>query len=407
MTADQTHEFRVTGIDGSVDEYIAIAGESLLSTESKHWQTYIDRIGSENMRCVFDGKTIVGGLGIYRMGQWFGGRVIRSAGISGVAIQPSHRGSGAAAHMLQEMTRELYEEGTPLSSLYASTQRLYRRCGYGTAGTQTQYSIATDALATCRIERTRALPIHRFDDPPLEPLQYADDCRARRSSGLLKRTDGLWRRLLDPYDGRGSITYLIGDERKPEGFVILRPGVRDRGAPQPLVSTDLVANTQESLGRLVTLLHDHRSMCDYFHWYGRPNDPLNFFSDRPLDNVLQQHRWMLRIVNLNKAISERGFHPAANGELHFDIVDPLISENSGRWRILVGDGNAAVQRGGDGALRMSIDALASLYSGYLTPDELIRVGELTITGEESVVRRQLELAECSFVGPTPWLPELF
>jgi predicted acetyltransferase len=399
--------YRVDALGTSVNAYISIAGESLLSADPQNWQTYIGRIGLENMRGVFAKEELIGGLGMYRMGQWFGGRPIASAGISGVAIHPGHRGTGACAVMMRSVLRELYDEGIPLSSLYASTQRLYHQCGYTQAGTQTQYSMPIQELVASGIALDRTLPVHRFASPPLDSLRYAEEVRARQSSGLLQRSDGLWQRLLNPYDGRGSITYLFGEEAKPEGYVILRPGVRERGVPQPLVSTDVVTNTPRALQRLVALLYDHRSMMNDFHWFGSPNDALVLFSNRSLVHVLQQLRWLLRIVHLPLAIAQRRFPPFVNGELHLEVDDPLIDRNSGRWVVSFCDAAASVQRGGQGTLRCDIGWLSPLFSSYMTPTQLVNIGKLTTNGTNSVIESQLQLASAAFAGPAPWLPELF
>ncbi len=43
-----------------------------LSTD--YWDSYVRRIGRANFRVLRRAGRLVGGLAIYRMGQWFGGR---------------------------------------------------------------------------------------------------------------------------------------------------------------------------------------------------------------------------------------------------------------------------------------------------------------------------------------------
>ncbi len=234
-----TQSFSVRAIDESLDEYISIAGESLLALDQEAWRLYVERIGQENMRGVYQGACFAGGLAFYRMGIWFGGKEIPCAGVSGVAISPAARGTGACGTLLRSVLQELRDEGMPLASLYASTQYLYRTVGFEQAGTQTQYSIPLHSLGC----DDRSLRIHRFVSPPIDKLDLVADARAAATNGNLGRTEGLWQRLLNPYDGRGSITYLLGDLDAPQGFAIFRHGTRESGHPQPLISTDVAANT--------------------------------------------------------------------------------------------------------------------------------------------------------------------
>lgn len=393
-----TRSFSIRAIDESLEDYISIAGESLLAFDQESWRTYIRRIGQENMRGVYDAERLAGGLAFYRMGIWFGGKEISCVGISGVAINPVDRGTGACGALLRSVLRELREEAMPLASLYASTQYLYRTVGFEHAGTQTKYSLPLASL-DCD---DRSLPIHRFISPPIDKLDQVADSRAAATNGNLGRTDGLWQRLLDPYDGRGTITYLLGDLNAPEGFAILRPGTRDAGHPQPLVSTDVAANTPRGWRRLCSLIRDHRSMCDTFEWFGAPNDSLHFLAAEQFVNVKAFTRWMLRIVDLPAALTARGYDHAVDGRLHLEIKDDLLTENSGRWLLSVADGKATVEPGGEGHFAIDIRSLASLYSSFYSADELIRVGAVAACDPG-----QVELASRLFAGPAPWVPELY
>ena len=402
-------------VDGSESDfaarYVSVAGESLLNPDPQTWETYLKRIGRENVRGVFAGDELVGGLAFYRTGQWFGGREISCAGVSGVAVTPPHRGTGACGLMMRHLLRELYAEGVPVSSLYASTQRLYRQCGYAQAGFQTKYGVPLSRFSSADFPFDRELPLHRYASidsaPPLTALRHADAVRAKQSNGQFRRTDGLWQRLLEPYDGQGSITYLFGDPTRPEGYVILRPGSRDLGVPQPLVANDVVANTPRALGRLAALLYDHRSMHDDFQFFGSPADPLILFSDRSIVHIKEQLRWLLRIIHLPAAMAGRGYPAFLTGQLHLHIKDPLINENDGRWVFSFHDGSAEADRGGDGLLELDIDWLAPLFTSYMTPDQLISLGKLKYKTDDARNKSQLELLSTAFAGPAPWMPELF
>jgi predicted acetyltransferase len=388
----------VRSIEESLEEYTSIAVESLLVSDPDTWRTYIDRIGPENVRGVYDGARLAGGLAFYRMGQWFGGKELPCAGVSGVAISAADRGSGACGELLRSLLVELHAEGMPIASLYASTQSLYRKVGFEHAGTQTQYSIPIQSIGS----GDRSLPVHRFRSPPIDKLDHVARRRAVATNGHLGRTEGLWQRLLCPHGASGTITYLLGDAENPEGYAIFRTGSRDGGVPQPLVSTDVAANTPAALRRLLTLVRDHRSMCDSFQWYGSPNDPIHFLAEEQWVTIGEFMRWMLRIVDLPKALQGRGYDKSVTGELHLEINDPLLPQNSGRWLVRVAEGNATAERGGSGSLAMDVRALAPLYSSLYSADELVSSGAIRATDTD-----QIRLANRVFAGPAPWMTEIF
>jgi GNAT superfamily N-acetyltransferase len=69
-------------------------------------------------------SSIVGGLALHEMGQFFGGRSVKMFGVGAVGIAPEHRASGAATAMMTQVVREMHERGVPISTLYPATRRI-------------------------------------------------------------------------------------------------------------------------------------------------------------------------------------------------------------------------------------------------------------------------------------------
>jgi predicted acetyltransferase len=110
---------------------------------------------------------------------------------------------------------------------------------------------------------------------------------------------------------------------------------------------------------------------------------------------------MLRVVDVPRAMAARGWPRGVKVDLHFDVVDELVAENAGAWRVRISGGEAHAARGGDGAIRVDVRALACLYTGYLSPFELRRIGKLR--ADDAAVDA---LAE-AFAGSAPWMCEMF
>ncbi|MDJ0697493.1 sterol carrier protein domain-containing protein [Mastigocoleus sp. MO_188.B34] len=107
------------------------------------------------------------------------------------------------------------------------------------------------------------------------------------------------------------------------------------------------------------------------------------------------------VDNVIKALSLRGYHPNLKTELHLEIEDDLILDNSGKFILTVADGRGKVIKGGRGELKLHISALAPLYSGLYSPQQLQIAGK--ISAPEGAIFAATQL----FASVSPWMPDLF
>jgi predicted acetyltransferase len=367
-----------------------------LNVPSDRWPMLVSAIGRENLRILRRDCRIIGGLGLYRMGQWFGGRCLPCAGVSVVGIAPGERGHGAAVFLMRAALEELHAAGTPLSALYASTQRLYRRVGYEQAGNRCFHELPLSAIGEC----DRPLPIVPLPVDDSRPFEAAARERARLTNGNLERTPGLWRRILSLPE-QTVYAYGIGDAGCPEGYVIYYQKSEQPG-PFRLIIRDCAALSPEAARSLWAFLRDHRSVTESVAWFGPANEPmLNLTEECRVQRSSFDHRWLLRIVDIRRALEGRGYPDDVAGELHLEITDELLPANSGRFMLHVTEGRGELAPGGRGDLRADIRGLAPLYSGLFTPAILRTTGQ--IAGDDRAIATAARL----FAGPEPWIPEMF
>jgi predicted acetyltransferase len=325
------------------------------------------------------------------MGQWFGGRPVRMTGISAVGIEPAERARGSGTEFMRAVLEELRASDVPLSTLYPATQTIYRRCGYELAGDFVHYRLDADHIDV----RDRKLDVELTDDRDTIKAIYG--AFAARTSGMLDRSDEWWNRVFEPWKRDVSI-YVARGDTGPEGYILYW---RDDGEPRDRMVAEVIALTASARRRILTFAADHRSFIGSFEWVGPPAEPTRFFLSEPRVAVHRSWPWMLRLVDVSAALTERGYAQAVDAELHLDVTDDVLPANSGRFVLRVCGGKAEVQSGGDGALRIDVRALAPLYTGYMSAHELLATGY--VQGDE----QSLLAADAIFGGPAPWLADFF
>lgn len=346
------------------------------------WDSFRRRIGDANLRTARVGGRVVGGLGVYRMGQVFGGRSVGLGGFAGVGVAAEHRGSGVAAAMMGSALAALRDEGVPLAGLYASTQRLYRSVGFEQAGSRVGWRVPLRAVGIA----DRSVGVERVEDADrVRPLY-------RPVHGNLDRNDAIWDRILRG-QGERILVYRVGDE----GYAVL--GTEGTGLHYDVLVRDWQAHTPAAARRLWTLLADHSSLGEHARWQGAAVDAMGAHLSEQAATVTGTMRWMIRVLDVPGAFAARGWDH--DGEIDLHVEDALFPENAGAWRVRVADGRAEVARGGTGALRCGARGLAPLYTGFYDAPTLRRLG--WIDGDDASVRAAARL----FAGPEPWMSEMY
>lgn len=330
------------------------------------------------------------------MGQFFGGASVRMLGVAGVGVAPESRGKGYAKRMMEECIREAAREGFPLSVLYPSTQALYRSVGYEQAGHR----------------MTARLPIAQIDvrerGPEVEVLGEEDwpavkACYARfapRFDGMVDRGPYVWGRVAKQHDTRFKGFGIRGRSGILDGYVFLAQKRKDTSR-QEIAVQDLAFNTPEAGRRLLRFFADFGTMGDDVVFPAGPSHPSLMMLPLQKYKFEFNHYWMLRVVNVEHALRDRGYPHAVNAEVHLELRDELVPENHGRFVLRVERGQGHVSRGGRGEVRMGIRSLAAMYTGHMTPTGLRLAG--MVEGEEPA----LAAAAVVFGGGAPWMTDFF
>jgi predicted acetyltransferase len=358
--------------------------------------SYLHQVGFDNVRLLRSGGEILGGLALLPMGQWFGGRRVAMTGVASVAIAPQVRGQGAATALMTALLQELAARGTALSALYPAVQALYQKVGYGLGGSRYTWRIATDQIQL----GYAPLPCYPLPATQLSPhWPTLQQHLGQLQSGRLDRHDLIWQRLLMP-PGDGTIfAYGIGAEPSPRGYLI---GYQERGPNGTILTLrDWAATSLEAMQSLWALLYQQRGQIDWVQWAGGAVDPLALALPEQRLTGRDQSQWLLRIIDIQQALTQRGYPTAVGGDLHLQLRDPLLPGNNGRFILTVEGGRGHLAPGGTGDLGLDIRQLPPLFTGLRTAQELHALGLIQGSPEA------LDRATTFFSGPSPWMPDYF
>lgn len=386
------------------DEHKALADVSYQSFAGfgqpyERTPAWMKLLGDDAMRIALADGQIVGGMGLLRFGQFFGGRRVDSVGVSMVSMWPEHRGGGVGVEMIRGLIRELAAGGVAISSLYPSTIGFYRKAGYEPAGLRMIYKVELRTLGRLPRER-KVRPMTAADRPFVSDVHRA---RAMIANGPVDRTPRDWERVLDFTHTDTVFRYVVEGKSKSrpmEGYIVYTQASRPR-APYEIVLRDWAAATPEAGRALLRFLVAHTSMAGTVMIDGNPMDPILSFGAEQYAEAMHRIPWMLRVVTVSAALEQRGYPAGLNTELHLSIDDDLIRSNRGKFVLSIADRRGTVRRGGRGSISMDVRGLAPLFTSLRSAEELKMLGLADGRADE------LALASTAFAGPAPWLSDRF
>ncbi len=138
------------------------------------------------------------------------------------------------------------------------------------------------------------------------------------------------------------------------------------------------------------------------HFRSAPEDPLLLLLREQDWGSAAELRWMLRVLDAPAAVEARGFPSGLEVQVHLELRDSQLAENSGRFVLDVSKGRGQLAPGGSGSIELAIGDFAPLFSGWASATALARVGRLRGGTPE-----EWAFLDAAFAGPTPWMVDEF
>jgi predicted acetyltransferase len=290
----------------------------------------------------------------------------------------------------------MHERGLVLSTLHPATTVFYRRLGWEIGGEFGVRTVPGAALA--------ALP--RGEPECVRPGSGADheivrECYERISrtiDGTLVRTDPMWGAWARWFELPHHYLYVFEDGDRVQGYV--RYAYRRTASEWGFAITvhELFAATAEAGLTLWRHVGSHAAQVDEITVLGGRPDALVLLLPEQVVRLVDANHWMTRIIDVRGAIAARGFPPGVSARVELEIGDRLAPWNDDRFVLQVEDGRGTLERGGRGGAHLTVNGLASLYTGWASPGALASAGLLVGADE-----RDLQALTAAFAGPPPAL----
>ena len=351
---------------------------------------------------VFDNGNIVGGAHSHLLEMSVPGGVATVAGVSNVAVQPTHTRQGIMSRMMRHQLDGIHERGEPLAALFASESAIYGRFGYG-VGSQHEF---------WTLERHHNAYAHHFESPghvvfidPVDIVAEFPEVFRRSTAGrpaVFQRAMHHWQRDAQlpehSQGGPGGLFYAAYVENgQIDGYVTYRT------RRPALIVNELMATTPAANAGLWRFCFD-MDLMERTEAIKRPlDDPMPWLlaDPRRLQRSVRDGLW-LRIVNAAAALELRQY--LTGDRLTLEVRDDFCPWNSACFELdgsLEGADCRVVTSSPD--LTIPIGALASAYTGAASFTTLAQAGLV----EERTAGALLRADRMFAVQLKPWTPYNF
>ncbi|HEX3667551.1 MAG TPA: GNAT family N-acetyltransferase [Acidimicrobiia bacterium] len=381
--------------DEEADAVFALCSEAFTSPPEREepWR------GSKRMEdflCAWSGAELVGTTEVMAWGQFFGGRSVPMGAVASVAVRPDQRGQGIAPRLLNRAVERMHDQGLVISTLHPATTRFYRGLGWEIGGEFGVRRVPTVPLAALPPGEPECLRPGRATD--FDAVRECYERIAPSINGAIDRSDIRWRADRTALDRPHRYLYVYDGDGQIDGYVVYdqHQGLRQWGFA--ITVHELVAADARAAVTLWRHIGSHVAQVDAVTVLAMPLDALTLLLPEQVVEFVAANHWMTRVVDAAGAISARGYPAGVRAEVHVQLADRLAPWNDGRFVLRVEGGEGKLTPGGTGDVHLSVNALASLYTGWATAPVLAAAGLLHHAGP-----REIAALDVAFAGPRPYL----
>lgn len=312
-----------------------------------------------------------------------------------VACLAEHRRRGYVGRLMRLSLERMREQGMFLSGLHTPHDDLYRRYGWERAEGNKHYSFRAKDVSLRLQGQPGTLQPVKADD--WESLDAIYERYAEPRNGPLQRPEPWWRERVfydhDQNRAREAFLWLDGNG-EAQGFIVYTPVPTGRSASEAdqepghdLFVRDRVALTPDAYLGLWQHLLTHDIARRIIAYVPR-HDP---FSDLVVDpwkmQVGRSEGAMVRIVDIEQALSQRPY--CGHGAVSFTmrIADHSAPWNEGVWRVEADGGRMQATRvEAEPDIELSVNFLAPIFTGFIRADQAAEAGTIKVNRGQAMAQ---------------------
>lgn len=378
------------------------------------WELFKNLVELDRSLGAFDGEELVGAVCLCGFTMTVPGGAAPVAGVTAVAVLPSHRRRGILSGLMTRQLAVLRERGESIAALYASEAAIYGRFGFGRAADTLAFDIPTHRSAfvgNAPVDPSLRL---RLVDPVAARSTFEKVFEAGLDSrpGLYARTQARWDSLLsDQESDRGDAGVLravvVEDDGGPRGYALFRikPSFTVHDVPDgELRLKELIGLDPAAYALLWRHVLDRDLVTRVTAGMRPSDDPLIHLLAEPrhLNAAWLDELW-IRVVDVERALPLRRY--SAPVDVVIEVEDPVCPWNARRWRLTADTRQARCVPADDAEadLVVPISILSAAYLGGRPLAATQSAGLVRETREGAV--RQLSTAMSW--DPAPWAGLVF
>lgn len=331
--------------------------------------------------CAFKKEQLAAISGVFPFIVRLNGKTTPIQGVTAVGTEPEFRRRGLVRRLITDLLLRGKEEGIVGSMLLASRGAIYQRFGYGLASNMVRYEFDPKE-ATFQFPMEISGNLQRLTkDEALPHITTVFKEYARDRNMLALRAEVVWNRLLSDMDkDKAFCTVHFDDEHKADGYCVFNTKW-EAGTDQVLAIMDFAHTTMNAYRAIWQYLCAH-DLVGKITWGNVPEDdpaPGILLEPRCLNRKTWDGIWF-RVIDVAGLLAARRYD--VDGDITIRVEgDDICPWNNGTYNLSARGGNGTVtpSNSADAHIICSVNALASMISGYASPQWLSQIGRISIT----------------------------
>jgi predicted acetyltransferase len=322
----------------------------------------------------FESDQLAGQLIDREYDAYFGGVPLPMCGVAGVTVTAEHRGQGILTPLFASLLRNAKQRGALISALFPSAPRIYRKFGYETVAEYARVEIPSRIVA--EVPRPTTIQTRRASAADFDAIRAIYDTWAIEQNGPLSRRGVSFTVTAEEFIASFTgVTVALDAKGRICGFVSWDRG-QGIGDGASINVSDLLAVSGDAYRALLSVIGSFASVTASLKIDTSGDDLARLFLPSAQWQVIESYPYMLKILDVAKALASRRYAPSLRTNLRFRVEGDFLTENNRAYELTVKEGRATCLEADHAHRTFTPQGLALLFAGAQSCANLRLAGQL-------------------------------